>query len=197
MTKVYSVWYRNVKGECCMYANNILSMEEARKDLQTVIEKYSVTEGWIKQLEETVVVRDFPAVDPMAPAFDMTESEAKIAVMKLQNVVYSAVIKIPADYAMSHTYENIPEALLFYATETAVQKLRREQLEEEVARLRKVVSEVAKNLGNSSTVSEEASIEFIEDLPREVKLVVEGLNNKCERISNNLTRQLQIKNDNA
>lgn len=48
-------------------------------------------------------------------------------------------------------------------------------LEEENKRLRKVISQIATNLGNGSVVSEEASIEFIEELPKEVKSVCDML----------------------
>lgn len=44
-------------------------------------------------------------------------------------------------------------------------------LKEENQKLRKVISQIANNLGNGSAVSEEASIEFIEELPKEVELV--------------------------
>ena len=44
-------------------------------------------------------------------------------------------------------------------------------LKEENEKLRKVISQIATNLGNGSVVSEEASIEFIEELPKEVELV--------------------------
>jgi carbonic anhydrase/acetyltransferase-like protein (isoleucine patch superfamily) len=40
--------------------------------------------------------------------------------------------------------------------------------------LRKVISQVATNLGNGSAISEKASIEFIEELPKEVLLVIDG-----------------------
>jgi hypothetical protein len=47
-------------------------------------------------------------------------------------------------------------------------------LQEEVSELRKVISSISTNLGNGSVVSEEASLEFIQMLPDEVKLVVDG-----------------------
>jgi hypothetical protein len=53
-------------------------------------------------------------------------------------------------------------------------------LEEENKRLRKVISQIATNLGNGSVVSEQASIEFIEELPYEVKLVCDGLRREIE-----------------
>lgn len=46
---------------------------------------------------------------------------------------------------------------------------------EEIKTLRQVISDIAANLGNGSTVSTEASIEFIKELPKEVKLVCAGL----------------------
>jgi hypothetical protein len=47
-------------------------------------------------------------------------------------------------------------------------------LQDEIAALRAVISKIACNLGNGSVVSEEASLEFIQMLPDEVKLVVNG-----------------------
>ena len=49
---------------------------------------------------------------------------------------------------------------------------------EEIKTLRQVISDIAANLGNGSTVSTEASIEFIKELPKEVKLVCAGLRNE-------------------
>lgn len=57
-------------------------------------------------------------------------------------------------------------------------------MEEENKRLRKVINQIATNLGNGSVVSEEASIEFIEELPKEVKLVVDGLRRYILKIQN-------------
>lgn len=56
--------------------------------------------------------------------------------------------------------------------------VRFEEIEAENKRLRKVISQIATNLGNGSVVSEQASIEFIEDLPNEVKLVINELGRK-------------------
>jgi hypothetical protein len=53
---------------------------------------------------------------------------------------------------------------------------------EEIKRLRKVISDVADNLGNGSAVSTEASLEFIEDVPNEVKLVCAALRKEIEKL---------------
>jgi hypothetical protein len=63
---------------------------------------------------------------------------------------------------------------------------------EEIKRLRQVISNVATNLGNGSAVSTEASIEFIEDVPREVKLVCEGLRREIASLNKTL-KELQDK----
>jgi hypothetical protein len=56
-------------------------------------------------------------------------------------------------------------------------------LQVEIVALRAVISKIACNLGNGSVVSEEASLEFIQMLPDEVKLVVED-----HKRQHNLTR---------
>jgi len=50
-----------------------------------------------------------------------------------------------------------------------------EELSEENSRLRVALSRVASNLGNGSVAAVEASIEFLEEIPREVKLVCDRL----------------------
>jgi len=50
-----------------------------------------------------------------------------------------------------------------------------DEQKEEIKTLRKVIADVANNLGNGSAVSTEASIEFIQEVPKEVKLVCDGL----------------------
>lgn len=51
----------------------------------------------------------------------------------------------------------------------------REELKEENKVLRQALSDIAANLGNGSTVSVDASLPFIKELPHEVKLVCDGL----------------------
>jgi hypothetical protein len=55
---------------------------------------------------------------------------------------------------------------------------------EEIKTLRQVISDIAANLGNGSTVSTEASIEFIKELPEEVKLVCNGLRKEISILEN-------------
>ena len=50
-----------------------------------------------------------------------------------------------------------------------------EELSQENARLRVALSRVASNLGNGSVAASEASIEFLEEIPREVLLVCSRL----------------------
>jgi hypothetical protein len=68
-------------------------------------------------------------------------------------------------------------------------------LKDENKQLRKVVSQVASSLRNGSVVSEEASIEFIQELPKEVSLCVGGLEKeivKYKRAYKNLVDSLDI-----
>ena len=57
-----------------------------------------------------------------------------------------------------------------------------EQLSEENSRLRVALSKVASNLGNGSVAAAEASVEFLEEIPKEVKLVCSRL--KQEALAN-------------
>lgn len=57
----------------------------------------------------------------------------------------------------------------------------REELKEENRILRQALSDIAVNLGNGSTVSVEASLPFIKELPHEVKLVCDGLRKELAR----------------
>lgn len=67
------------------------------------------------------------------------------------------------------------------------------QLTEENLRLRRVLSRIATNIGNGSVVSEQASIEFIEDIPREVELVCQSLRKDIQKLISKLGhyRELQ------
>lgn len=70
----------------------------------------------------------------------------------------------------------------------------REELKEENRILREALSDIASNLGNGSTVSVEASLPFIKELPHEVKLVCDGLRKELARekkTCNNLRDELQ------
>jgi hypothetical protein len=70
----------------------------------------------------------------------------------------------------------------------------REELKEENKVLRQALSDIATNLGNGSTVSVEASLPFIKELPHEVKLVCDGLRKELAReqkTCNNLRAELQ------
>lgn len=57
----------------------------------------------------------------------------------------------------------------------------REELKEENKVLRQALSDIAASLGNGSTVSVDASLPFIKELPHEVKLVCDGLRKELER----------------
>jgi t-SNARE complex subunit (syntaxin) len=65
---------------------------------------------------------------------------------------------------MEEKYINIHDLVKDYARLIDGQR-------EEIKTLRKVIADVANNLGNGSAVSTEASIEFIQEVPKEVKLV--------------------------
>lgn len=70
----------------------------------------------------------------------------------------------------------------------------REELKEENRVLRQALSDIASNLGNGSTVSVEASLPFIKELPHEVKLVCDGLRKELARekkTCNNLREELK------
>lgn len=70
----------------------------------------------------------------------------------------------------------------------------REELKEENRVLRQALSDIATNLGNGSTVSVEASLQFIKELPHEVKLVCDGLRKELARekkTCNNLREELK------
>jgi phage host-nuclease inhibitor protein Gam len=64
----------------------------------------------------------------------------------------------------------------------------REELKEENRILREALSDIAANLGNGSTVSVDASLSFIKDLPHEVKLV-------CDRLRKELAREQKTCNN--
>jgi hypothetical protein len=64
-------------------------------------------------------------------------------------------------------------------------------LREENQILRKVISQVATNLENGSTISEEASTQFMEELPKEVSLVIK----QHTKIANNRKLILAMLND--
>lgn len=49
------------------------------------------------------------------------------------------------------------------------------QLERELNQLRKIVSEIATAIGNGSVVSEQASIEFMQEIPKELALYTNKL----------------------
>ena len=61
-----------------------------------------------------------------------------------------------------------------------------ENLHEENSRLRVALSKVASNLGNGSVVCTEASLEFLEEIPREVKLVCDRLRREALEYRNNI-----------
>jgi hypothetical protein len=61
-----------------------------------------------------------------------------------------------------------------------------EELSEENSRLRIALSRVASNLGNGSVAAAEASIEFLEEIPREVKLVCDRLRQEALTNRNNI-----------
>jgi hypothetical protein len=68
-----------------------------------------------------------------------------------------------------------------------------DELREENRVLRQALSDIASNLGNGSTVSVEASLPFIKELPHEVKLVCDGLRKDLvreQRTSNTLREEL-------
>ena len=70
----------------------------------------------------------------------------------------------------------------------------REELKEENKVLRQALSDIAANLGNGSTVSVDASLPFIKELPHEVKLVCDGLRKELareQRTCNTLREELQ------
>lgn len=69
----------------------------------------------------------------------------------------------------------------------------REELKEENRILREALRDIATNLGNGSSVSVEASLPFIKELPHEVKLVCDGLRKELARekkTCNNLREEL-------
>jgi len=70
----------------------------------------------------------------------------------------------------------------------------REELKEENRILREALSDIAANLGNGSSVSVDASLPFIKELPHEVKLVCNGLRKELARekkTCNNLREELK------
>jgi len=173
MPKVYSVWYTYLNGGACLYANNIATVEAARLDLQDVLKKRGISRAWIKLLEESVTEEAFPPVDPMLDIYNMDERTAKEALFQLQTLIKATLAKLPV--LRDNTLGNIPEAVNHFVCKTEEQASTIQQLEEEVARLRKVISNVAESLGNGSAISKEASIEFIEQLPKEVQLYTKSL----------------------
>lgn len=76
--------------------------------------------------------------------------------------------EISAPHMEEEQYINIYDLVKDYARLIDGQR-------EEIKTLRQVISDIAANLGNGSTVSTEASIGFIKELPKEVKLVCAGL----------------------
>lgn len=61
-----------------------------------------------------------------------------------------------------------------------------EELYEENSRLRTALSKVASNLGNGSVACAEASLEFLEEIPREVKLVCDRLRREALEYRHNI-----------
>lgn len=53
-------------------------------------------------------------------------------------------------------------------------------IESENMRLRETLKEVCKALGNGATCSSDSSIEFLEGIPKEVRLVIEGLKKEID-----------------
>jgi hypothetical protein len=133
-------------------------------------------------VEEAIIEESYPSIDPMGPVTDMDLATAREALLKLQAIVSRTLNELPAGNIPSHTIDDIPDSVNHYVCEAAYQNRNREDLEEEIGRLRKVISQIAENLGNGSTVSEESSIGFIEELPKEVKLVVAGLTKSYVRV---------------
>lgn len=61
-----------------------------------------------------------------------------------------------------------------------------EDLYKENSRLRVALSKVASNLGNGSVACSEASLEFLEAIPNEVKLVCDRLRREALEYRNNI-----------
>jgi hypothetical protein len=191
MPKVYSVWYTYLNGGACLYVNNVATLEAAKLDLRDVLKKRGVSRAWIKLLEESVAEEAFPPVDPMLDIYNMDERTAKEALFQLQTLVKATLAKLPV--LRDNTLNNIPEAVNHFVCKTEEQTNTIHQLEEEVARLRKVVSSVAESLGNGSAISDEASIEFIEQLPKEVQLYTKNLTeryNHTAKMRDNYRKQV-------
>jgi hypothetical protein len=195
MPKVYSVWYSNKKDGSCLYANNIAKLETAKQDLKDILTKPGVSKAWIKLYEESTVEEAFPVVDPMQNIADMDEREAKEALFQLQVLVKAILNVLPKRLIPNNAIASIPAVINDFVCESADHIIVVDQLEEDVgilnkeialleqreARLRKVLSKIAENLGNGSAISQEASFEFIEQIPDEIKLVIKRLSSAIQK----------------
>jgi len=61
-----------------------------------------------------------------------------------------------------------------------------EILQEENQKLREVFPKILEALGNGSMCTADVSLEFIQDIPKEVELVVRGLKNDLTRVKTKL-----------
>ena len=200
--KIYTVWYSCNEGSGTLYSNNIPNLEKAREDVKEILRHKQVHKAWIKVLEEALVEEAFPALDLMTPVDSMDASQIKEVLIRFQELAAKTILKLPSVAHLAPTIDNIPENIEYHLGTITQEKQRRKDLEEEiirlteekqkrkafeeeVTRLRKVVSKIAENLGNGSCLSEKASIEFIEQLPGEVKLVVDGLNSAINTAKKN------------
>lgn len=57
------------------------------------------------------------------------------------------------------------------------------QLERELNALRKIVSDIATAIGNGSAVSEQASVEFMQEIPKELAFYTKKLRAELERVT--------------
>jgi hypothetical protein len=202
VTQIYSVWYSSQEEEGRIYSNNKTTLEEARADAQEVLRFPRVQKAWIKKTEHSTVETICAPLDPLGSVDGMNDEETEACLRRLQKLVLDILGELPAGYLKNHTLDSLPGTIQHYICELSAQttrrkelqeemlrlteeKQKREALEEETTRLRKVICKIAENLGNGSAISEKASIEFIEQLPGEVKLVVDGLNSAMNTAKKN------------
>lgn len=113
------------------------------------------------------------------------EKESQIAELKKNNLIRSESINNYREEILELRKKN-SEFIKRLNDKSATIKdssfwKQREELKEENKVLRQALSDIASNLGNGSTVSVEASLPFIKELPHEVKLVCDSLRKELAR----------------
>ena len=131
------------------------------------------------------------------------EKESQIAELKKNDLIRSESIKNYCEEILELRKKNSefinPEFIKRLNDKSATIKdssfwKQREELKEENRILREALRDIATNLGNGSSVSVEASLPFIKELPHEVKLVCDGLRKELARekkTCNNLREELK------